>query len=301
MLRRMMMLDLQSLACFEAAATLLSFRAASQQVSLSPAAFSDRIRRLEEDLGERLFDRSTRRVNLTRAGLRLLPQARRCLDEARACVAAIGEGRSAPFELTIGTRFELGMSWLVPNLTALERERPERKLHLYFADSPDLMTRLERGGLDAIVSSVRLVQAGLDYVTLHTEEYVFVATPTLLERHALEGPTDAVNHVLLDISADLPLFRYFLDGWRGADPWNFCGREYLGTIGAIRHRALESVGVAVLPTYFVGADISAGRLQRILPKFPLANDAFRLVWRGGHRFAAEMLPLAEALRSRPLQ
>ena len=60
--------DLDSLRCFEAAAVALNFRRAARAVALPPAAFSDRIRQLEDQVGEPLFKRSTRQVALTVAG-----------------------------------------------------------------------------------------------------------------------------------------------------------------------------------------------------------------------------------------
>src|SRR6185503_13753548 len=98
-----MLPDLESLHCFVRAATSPSFRAAARSVALSPAAFGDRIRRLEEELGARLFQRTTRRVALTPEGTRLLPQARRCLEEAERCRAVLGSEEGPPFELLIGT------------------------------------------------------------------------------------------------------------------------------------------------------------------------------------------------------
>src|SRR5262245_32409633 len=121
-----MLPELESLHCFVRAATSPSFRVAAKSVALSPAAFGDRIRRLEEGLGARLFQRTTRRVGLTAEGARLLPQARRCLEEAERCHAVVGSEGGPPFDIVIGTRFELGMSWLVPALGQLERARPVR-------------------------------------------------------------------------------------------------------------------------------------------------------------------------------
>src|SRR5262245_16854594 len=101
--------DLDSLRCFEAAAQHLHFRSAARSLHLSPTAFSERIRRLEESFDRQLFDRTTRRVALTAAGLKLLPQARRCLDEARRCTLIVADASAAlSFELVLGTRFELG-------------------------------------------------------------------------------------------------------------------------------------------------------------------------------------------------
>ncbi|MEQ9320960.1 MAG: LysR family transcriptional regulator, partial [Polyangiaceae bacterium] len=117
-----MLPDLESLRCFHAAAQHLNFREAARTVGLSPAAFGDRIKRLEELLDVRLFDRTTRKVALTPAGERLWPHARQCLEQASRCAEiARGEHGTSPFALTIGTRFELGMSWITPALSELEQ------------------------------------------------------------------------------------------------------------------------------------------------------------------------------------
>jgi len=68
-----------------------------------------------------LFERTTRRVHLTDAGKRLLPHARTLLEDAARCRAvAAGDARPLPFSFTIGTRYELGISWLCPALAGLE-------------------------------------------------------------------------------------------------------------------------------------------------------------------------------------
>ena len=159
--------DLESLRCFEAAAVHLNFRVAAARVALSPAAFSDRIKRLEDDLGAPLFDRTTRRVALTEAGRRLLPQARRVLEEARRCLDAVrDDGQRAPFAIVVGTRWELGNSWLLPSLDVLRAQRPERTIHLWFGNE-DLPDAVDRGTIDAMVSSIRLTRGGLSYANLH--------------------------------------------------------------------------------------------------------------------------------------
>jgi hypothetical protein len=122
---------IESLRCFVAAAERLNFRGAAKVVGLTPAALSQRIRVLEEQLGAALFQRTTRSVQLTPAGLALLPRARVCLAEAAACVrVARGDGSPAPVELTLGTRFELGMSWIVPLLPGLRAALPHLTLNL---------------------------------------------------------------------------------------------------------------------------------------------------------------------------
>lgn len=291
-------MDLDSLQCFEAAATTLNFRAAAGRVHLSPAAFSDRLRRLEEHLGTELFVRTTRKVELTESGRRLLPLAREVLAGAdRFRTASRSPSTPTAYELYVGTRYELGLSWLCPALPALERNHPERIIHLYNGDTPDLLLRLERGDLDAVVASMRLTSPKLGYAALHEEEYVLVSREA-----CLRGRDDAHQVTLVDVSRDLPLFRYFLDALPDAEPWPFARVEYMGGIGNIRRRVLDMPGrVAVLPLYFVRSDLSARRLVRLVPRMPLRSDAFRLIWRTGHHRSTELLALAAELRELPLR
>ena len=170
--------DLDSLQCFDAAASRLNFRAASAQVFLSPAAFSDRIKRLEEQVGAPLFVRTTRRVALTAVGQALWPRARVALEAARACLNAQAPDES-PYELVLSTRFELGLSWVVPALQSLEQARAHRTVHLHFADSKEMLSALKRGSIDCAVSSVRLVEGNLRYALLHEEKYVFAGAHPL--------------------------------------------------------------------------------------------------------------------------
>jgi len=294
-----MLPDLESLRCFVAACTQPTFRAAARSVALSPAAFSTRIRLLEEQAGAPLFHRTTRRVNLARAGERLLPAARVALDAARrALEAAREEGRPAPFEITLGTRWELGMSWLVPALAGLSRALPERTVSLFFGDV-DLVPRVRAGTLDAAVTSARLAFADVRYAALHEERYVLVGARSL--RRGLARPEDTAHHTLLDVHPDLPLFRYFLDAAPASAVWAFSRVEHLGAIAAIRHRVLEGAGVAVLPHYFVRDDIARRRLRVLLPRVKLASDYFRLVWRAGNPREPELSAIAAELRRLPLR
>ncbi len=297
-----MLPDLESLRCFAAAAEHRNFRRAAQAVALSPPAFGDRIRRLEASVAHRLFERSTRRVALTEAGARLLPRARKILEEAAGLSALAGsDGAAAPFELTVGTRFELGLSWLVPSLERLSRRRPERTIHLSFGDSPDLISRVRGERIDAAITSARLTQADLRFAPLHEERYVFVARREILVRQPLERAEQAAAHTLLDVDRDLPLFRYFLDAVPRAERWAFGRVRFLGAIAAIRARVLDGAGVAVLPAYFVREDLMRKRLVPVLTGTRLPADRFRLVWRRGHAAEAALLDLAAELRHIPLR
>jgi DNA-binding transcriptional LysR family regulator len=293
-----MLPNLESLRCFLAAADQSTFRAAARVVALSPAAFSDRIRGLEEELQVGLFDRKNRPPTLTVEGERLVPHARRLLASAGRIAEFVHDPEETPsFELTVGTRYELGISWLTPALESLGSSDPNRTVHLSFGDSQQLLNKLRRSQVDAIITSARLNEAGLGYAALHPEEYVFVGPP----KTRFAGIDDAAKHTLIDIDASLPLFRYLMDARHDASPWPFARRLWMGTISAIRQRVLAGQGVAVLPAYFIQEDLKAKRLRRLMPKHAMRSDAFRLIWKDGDPREPMLIDLAEQLRAFPLR
>jgi DNA-binding transcriptional LysR family regulator len=276
-----MLPSIDSLRCFTAAAKLLNFRAASRSVALTPAAFGQRIKQLEEQLGTPLFQRTTRSVRLTESGLALLPAAERCLLAAADCVrtGAAGSRSLAPADITIGTRHELGLSWILPQFDALTKAQPWLRLHLYVGSGADILMRVRSMEIECAITSSRLTDPKLDSLRLHREDYVFVGAAALLEKKPLEKAKHASGHTLLDTDVGMALFRYFRDAPGGGDHLRFGNLVRLGTIEAIRVRVLAQAGLAVLPEYLVRKDLAAGRLARILPSVALLSDWFRLIFR----------------------
>jgi LysR family transcriptional regulator, glycine cleavage system transcriptional activator len=291
-----------ALRCFVSAARLLNFRKAARTVSVTPAAFGQRIRHLEEDLGVALFKRTTRSVVLTEAGAALLPYADRCIAAATDCArAARGDVGPQPVDFTIGTRHELGVSWILPQLDQLARERPWMHTHLYFGSGPDLLHHVRTLQIDCGITSTRFMDPKLDSIRLHREDYVFVGARELLKRVPFTRFEHAARHVLLDISAELPLFRYWRDAPTASDRVVFARYTWLGAIAAIRLRALAGAGVAVLPEYLVRKDIADGRLRVILPRVVPLHDYFRLVFRADSPNRALLDALAASLAKAPLR
>jgi len=271
--------SLESLRCFVEAARLLNFRKAARKVALTPAAFGARIRQLEDQLGAPLFQRTTRVVTLTERGLALLPYAQRCLEAAEDCVrAARGDKGPPTTEIVLGTRHELGLSWVLPQLGALAEKLPHLELHLYFGSGPDLLIRVRTAEVDCAITSTRFSDRKLDSISLHKETYAFVGDAKLLRRVPFARPDHAKDHTLLDTSTELPLFSYFRDAQKGR-AYEFGRVVRLGAIGAIHQRVLDGAGVAVLPEYLIEQDLAKKRLVRILPSVAPLADYFRLVFR----------------------
>lgn len=294
--------DLDSLRCFVEAARLLNFRAASKAVGLTPAALGQRIKQLEEQLEVRLFHRTTRKVELTEAGLALVPAANAALDSAFDCVrAARGELGPVAMDLKIGTRHELGLSWIVPMLPKLAEDHPGITVHLYFGSGPDLELRTRTQEIDCAVSSRRITDPKVDGIRLHREDYVLVASPGLLARVPFDRVEDARNHVVIDTSMELALFRYWRDAPGGDDTITFRAERYMGTIDAIRSAVIHELGVAVLPAYLIRHDLAAGRLVPLLPEVEPVADWFRLIHRKDDPRVSLLRAIAETMQGEPLK
>ncbi len=291
-----------SLRCFVEAAHRLNFRATGRAVGLTPAAVGQRIRQLEELFGVKLFHRTTRTVMLTQAGLAMLPHAERALVAGAACArAARGDLGPPAMELVLGTRHELGLSWLVPMLPKLRSAHPGLTIHLYFGSGPDLLLRVRTLEIDCAITSSRLTDAKLDALRLHEETYVFVGARALLAKKPLRRPEEARQHVLIDTSEGLPLFRYWRDAPGGIESLAFGSILRIGTVAAIRQLVLAGEGVAVLPEYFVRDDLKSKRMLRLFPKVPALSDRFRLVHRIDDPRASVYAALAATMSAQPLQ
>lgn len=287
--------SLDNLQCFLAAAERLNFRNAAAAMSLTATAFGQRIHQLEEQVGRPLFERTTRRVRLTEAGAALVPVARHALAQAERCFDVV-RGEEAPAAtFVLGTRFELGLSWIVPAVADLVHTRPEWTIHLYFGSGQDLLNRLLAGDVDAVVTSAPVARAGWVADVLHPETYVLCAAPSLVADRPFEHATDAARHTLLDLDRTMPLSRYLGEALAFGDV------RYLGTGGAAHRLVLAGHGVAVLPEYMVTPDLAAGRLVRLLPDRKLLTDTFRLIYSDRSPHARSLRALAEVLRARPLE
>ena len=290
--------DLESLRCFVAAAQTHNFRKAAKLVHLSPGAFSERIQRLEEHLGISLFVRSTRHVALSVEGSRLLTYARQLLEEAQA-FQHHASTQPSEISLTLGTRYELGLSYLLPILEEQKQTHPHWNINLFFGDAPSLTSALLSSEIDVVFSSMRIDNPKLHIQTTHTEEYVLVAKPHLASQ--INSISDLKTHTLVDISSSFPLFRYFGESNQLRAQELFSQYRYLGTISALLYWVLKQDAFAVLPLYFVQDAIATQKVSVVLPQLDLQHDHFRLFWTKNHWAESSITQLADFLSAHPLK
>ena len=174
--------DLRQLECFCAVARTGSFTRAAEDLGMSQPSLSEQISKLEQALGADLFERFSRRIELTAPGATLLPRARALIEEAAALpqyLAAAREGARGP--LRVGAIPTILPYFLAPVLRGFVERYPEVELQLRESTTEDLLQQVLDGVLDLAVLSLPVTETGLVMCELFREP-LCLAVP---EGHAL--------------------------------------------------------------------------------------------------------------------
>lgn len=246
-----------------------SFSAAGRRLGLSPSAVSKLVSRLEERLGVRLLNRSTRAIVLTSEGEAYVARARRILgeiDEAERFIAA-GAAAVPRGRLRVSASVGFGERCLVPLIPEFLARYPEVQLDLSLSDEViDLVA--ERADIGLRSGPMR--DSSLKARKVMESDRVIIASPVYLERHGMPTtPADLAQHNCLRFN-----FRRSMDEWPFRDPVS--GESYAlpvtgnleGNSGAmLRRLALDGLGLARIGRFHAQPDIEAGTLVPVLDAF----------------------------------
>lgn len=252
---------------FAHAVELGSLSAAARDLDLTPSAVSKQIRRLEDRLGVRLLNRSTRRITLTDEGRAFYDRCRRIADEvaeAASTVSAMGTRVQGTLHVVATVAF--AKAQLLPIFPEFMKRYPDLSMELRLTDrSVDLV---EENVDVAIRFSEQLDDPSVVVRTLAPNRRVICAAPSYLSAHGMpQEPDDLLNHHCLQLSTVQSWNDWAFDSDEGRRVLHVSGRFKADSADAIYHAALAGLGIARLSTYLVARDIAEGRLVRILPRY----------------------------------
>ena len=250
--------SLNGLRAFEAAARHLSFTQAAFELNVTQTAISHQIRRLEEELGIRLFIRKNRALALTPKARDYLPGVRAAFNDLRLATDRLLR-RDDDNVLTVSTLASLAAKWLLPRLSQFQEAHP--RIDVRITTSTGLVD-FRGGGVDAAIRYGRGHWAGLRADWLMADELFPVCSPKLLEGDKpLRRPEDLAHHTLLHSSGG------YDDDWRlwltaAGLPTNISRQPGLtfDLILMTVQAAIDGIGVAMGRTSYVQDDIANGRL-----------------------------------------
>lgn len=255
-----------------------SFTAVARERDVEPSSVSRVIAGLEERLGMRLFQRTTRKLALTEAGALYLSRMAPLLDEfERAGEEALAATRGAAGTLRLTTSVAFGQMKLVPLLPALRALHPALRLELLLTDA-NLDLVAER--VDLAIRLAPRVEGDFIAARLLATRYHVCAAPGYLAAQPLARPGDLGRHRCL-LSA-LPEYR---SRWRfrAADGQvqdvAVAGDLFTTNAVALRQCVLAGMGPALLPDWLIGPDLAAGRLVDPFPAMrATATDFETAAW-----------------------
>jgi LysR family glycine cleavage system transcriptional activator len=249
--------SLNGLRAFEAAARHLSFTVAAAELNVTQTAISHQIRRLEEQLGIRLFERRNRGLALTREAQGYLPSVRAAFEDLRQATARLQRpGRDE--QLVVSTTPSLAAKWLVSRMAAFQDAHPGIEVRI--TTSAHLVD-FRREQVDMAVRYGRGNWPGVRAQWLMAEDIFPVCSPALLHAEKpLRRPEDLAHHTLLHATVSREDWQLWLTA--AGLPTALATRRGLSFDQSFMatQAAMDGLGVALGRTPYVEMDIAAGRL-----------------------------------------
>ncbi|MDP2622109.1 MAG: LysR family transcriptional regulator [Hyphomicrobiales bacterium] len=257
------MTPIQDMEIFARVVTAGSMTAASRELGISPAVVSKRIRRMEERLGSRLLQRTTRRLATTETGQGYYERVVAILASVEEAENFIARRNAAPkgmLKVTAPTSF--GRMHIAPYIGEFLAANPELQLSL---DLSDQLVDLVGEGFDVAIRIGELEDSSLVARRLAPNNRVICAAPGYLQQHG--APTtlaDLPRHnCLAAINQDL----WRLEGPEGPINVRVSGNIHTNSSEVVREAVLTGVGIALRSTWDVGPALKAGKLKVILPQY----------------------------------
>src|ERR671913_970844 len=283
-------MQLQDLQSFAVVAAERSFSAAARKLHRTQPAISQAIRRLEDELGDRLFDRSSRNGTLTAAGVLLLEHAVRLLkmaSTASEAVRALHEVRRG--RVAIGAN-EAAVHSLLPFVRTFAAQHPDVAVEVRRVPSRRMAGELLDRSLDFGVMTFLPREAGLQAITLAHDELVLLTHPLHpLARRKRVSLEEVGRQVVIAHNDPSPARERVLRLYeRKHAAINI--QIALPSLDGIKRAVEMGLGVAVLPRRCALAEIASGRLATVKVPELASPRQIRLVFRRG----AELSHAAQA-------
>jgi DNA-binding transcriptional LysR family regulator len=290
------MQDLNEIAIFARVVKEESFTRAARALGLPKSTVSERVSRLEERLGVRLLERTTRHVRPTAAGAAYYERAARVVAEIEEANAAVTDiHRSPKGLLRIGSPLLFGHAFLGDFVAEFLVAHPEVEIELIVADRRfDVVEE----GLDLAVHVIGPIEASLIARKIGSAERMCVASPAYLaQREPPKLPKELLEHSCLVSSNDRRATWVFSKEGR-SESIAIQGRYSVNSLQLALSAALRGAGIAVLPAFFCAEALRAGRLSPVLEDWSPGRSEIHVVYPGSRHLSARVRLFVDALIDR---
>ena len=284
----MLLMDrLTSMSIFVKAVDLGSFSAAADALRMSPQLVGKHIQTLEQHMGVRLLNRTTRRQSLTDIGRSFYERARIILAEVEAADSLVAETRSVPRgRLKINAPVTFAIHTLAPRLHDYLSANPEVSVELTMANR---FVDLIEEGYDAIFRVGDLSDSGLIARPLAPYRLVVCAAPSYLASHSpIKTPMDLQYHECLGFSHTALRTHWTFEGPEGRISVPISGRFMVDNGEALLPVAVAGLGVILQPAELAAAELESGRLVVVLPEYSIPTRPMHILYAPDRRLTPKL-------------
>jgi len=275
-----------------------SFAAAARHFAMSPAMVSKHVQTLEQHLGARLLNRTTRRVSATEVGQNYYERCVRILADLEDADRAAGDLQGAPRGLLrITAPVSFGMRELTPAIADYLIEYPDVSIDLGLDDHyVDLIEKR----FDLAIRLGVLADSSLMARKLRTCETILCASPAYLQANGMpQRPDDLAKHnCLVYTYARQQNIWTFIDQGGAEHAVNVSGRFLASSGDALVALALTNSGIILTPDYIVAEELAAGRLTRLLSGYATPDIPVHAVYPHGRCLSAKIRTFIDFLATR---
>jgi DNA-binding transcriptional LysR family regulator len=254
-------MDLNEAAVFTKVVQIGSFSGAANALGMPKSTVSRKIAELEERLGARLLQRTTRRLSLTDAGNAFHRHALRAVQELERAAAAVHDLQDTPRGLLRVTA-PLNVPYLGPVLSSFLVDNPAIQIEMLCSDR---VMNLVEDGIDVAIRAGELKDSTLVARSLGTMNNYIVASPAFIAAHGQPAvPADLANFDCIVFSAGSDRARWRLLQGNASVSVDVRGRYVVNDFDLVHAAVSAGVGIGLLPSFRCREDIAAGRLERLL-------------------------------------
>jgi DNA-binding transcriptional LysR family regulator len=274
-----------------------SFAAAAQKLDTSRAMVSKQVQKLEEHLGTRLLNRTTRKLSLTGTGREFYERSAQIISDVEEAEQVAGQMTSTPRGvLKVTMPLTYGQHRLAPIVAEYARTYPQVRVDISLSDRK---VDLVEEGFDLAVRVGSLPQSDLIARKIGAVYSFVCAAPGYLARFGTPAtPADLPAHACLGYTLTGTGAEWRLEGPNGTEAVPISGPIRADNGDMLRLAAVHGAGIILQPQFIVGDDLAAGRLVRVLPEWQSSEFGVYAVYPSRKHLSAKVRTFVDLLAAR---
>lgn len=260
------MVNLAEMAVFAKVVEAKSFSGAARALGTSKSAVSKQVTKLEQALGARLLNRTTRSLSLTEIGAAVYEHCARIVESSEEALLAANRFSAEPSgNIKLSASSAFGKTHIAPAIAEFLKRYPKVSVQLVLTDH---MVNLAEEGFDLVIRLTDKPAPNLVARRIAPLRYVVCGSPAYFRSAGTpKSPQDLVKHNCLFYALQSSQDRWQFKGPDGAMSVRVQGNFQVNSSEAVREALLAGLGVGLVPTFAVGADLKSGALKPVLTRY----------------------------------